>query len=169
MSESFEEYKARLLGYVGERDPLEILRGSATALEQLLRGTAPERLTAAPAPGKWSVAEILAHLADDELILAYRMRAVLVTPGSEILAFDQERWSKALRYRDIPAAASLHAFRTFREWNLELLGRLSKQEWDAFGIHEERGKESIRDMVLIYAGHDINHTNQVRRIVAPAA
>ena len=170
MSETFDEYKARLVSYVGERDPLEILRESPSALEQLVAGRAAERLTAAPAPGKWSVAEILAHLVDDELILGYRMRSVLVTPRSEIVSFDQRRWSDTLRYGDIPVSASLNAFRAFRDWNLELVGRLSPAEWDTFGIHQERGKESVRDMVRLYAGHDVNHTNQIRRIIAaPAA
>lgn len=165
MSESFQEYKARLLGYVGARDPVEVIRETPAVLEPIVRSVPAERLTVPPAPGKWSIAEILAHLADDELILGYRMRSVLVTPGSEVVAFDQDRWAGTMRYRDIPAQISLDAFRQFRRWNLEMLDRLSPEEWGRSGIHQERGKESVRDMVLIYAGHDINHMNQIRQIV----
>ena len=165
MSESSEDYKARLIGYVGERDPLEILSETARLLRDLLDGVPPDALVIPPAPGKWSIAEILAHLADDELILAYRMRTVLVAPGVEIVSFDQNRWADALRYREIPARASLATFEAVRQWNLEAMKTLTPELWDRFGVHEERGRESIRDMALLYAGHDINHSNQIRAIV----
>ena len=165
MSESSEEYKARLIGYVGEREPIEILNETAGVLRQLLEGIDPEALAQPPAPGKWSIAEILAHLADDEFILAYRMRAVLVDPGVEIISFDQNRWAHDLRYRGIRADASLNAFEAARRWNLELMNALTPEEWSRYGVHEERGRESIRDMALLYAGHDINHSNQIRAIV----
>jgi hypothetical protein len=164
MSESSEDYKARLIGYVGDREPLEILSETAGVLRQLLGGVDPEVLVTPPAPGKWSIAEILAHLADDELILAYRMRAVLVDPGVEIISFDQNRWADALRYREISPRASLSTFEAVRQWNLEAMKTLAPEEWDRFGVHEERGRESIRDMALLYAGHDINHSNQIRAI-----
>ena len=164
MSESSEDYKARLIGYVGGRDPLGILSETGGLLRDLLDGVAPDDLVIPPAPGKWSIAEILAHLADDEFILAYRMRAVLVDPGVEILSFDQNRWADGLRYRETHPRASLAAFEAARQWNLELMTTLSPEEWDRFGVHSERGRESIRDMALLYAGHDINHSNQIRAI-----
>ena len=165
MSESSAEYKARLIGYVGERAPLEILSETAATLRQLLEGADAEALVRPPAPGKWTIAEILAHLADDEFILAYRMRAVLVDPGVEIISFDQNRWADDLRYRETRPEASLHAFEAARRWNLELMNTLTPEEWSRYGVHEERGRESIRDMALLYAGHDINHSNQIRAIV----
>lgn len=165
MSESSEQYKARLIGYVGGREPLEILGETGRVLRQLLEGVDPEAFANPPSPGKWSIAEVLAHLADDEFILAYRMRTVLVDPGAEIVSFDQNRWANDLRYREIPAGASLAAFETARQWNLELMKTLTPEQWNRFGVHQERGRESIRDMALLYAGHDINHSNQIRAIV----
>ncbi|MCA1733454.1 MAG: DinB family protein, partial [Acidobacteria bacterium] len=154
MSETSEDYKTRLIGYVGDREPVEILGETARLVRNLLDGVDPKDFAIPPAPGKWSIAEILAHLADDEFILAYRMRTVLVDPGVEIVSFDQNRWADDLRYREIPPGVSLAAFETARQWNLELMKTLTPEQWDRFGVHEERGRESIRDMALLYAGHD---------------
>jgi hypothetical protein len=165
MSESFDEYKQRLLGYLGDRDPLAVLGATANDLRARIAGHDEAVLRARPSPGKWSVGEILAHLADDEIVLGWRLRAVLAESGCEIAGFDQARWADELRYTEIPAATSLERFDRMRAWNLALLRGLRPDEWDRYGMHSERGRESVRDMARLYAGHDLNHTLQIERIV----
>jgi hypothetical protein len=119
-----------------------------------------------PAPGKWSIREIVAHLADDELVGAYRIRLILSSPGTSIQAFDQDRWAADGRYASADLDSSLRLFRTLREANLALFRMLDEGEWSRFGIHAERGRESLRDIATYYAGHDRNHFAQIEAILA---
>lgn len=168
MAETSEEYGKRLQGYVAGKDPLKVLRETPAMLRRLIVRKPPKLLSRRPQPEKWSVREILSHLADDELVLGYRMRRVLEEPGRPIESFDQARWASVLRYASDEPAKTLERFREMRQWNLDLFGRLSAEEWSLFGVHAERGRESLRDMALLYAGHDLNHAGQIRAIVAPA-
>jgi hypothetical protein len=169
MSETSEQYRDRLAGYVGQRDPMKILQETPALLRRLIVRKSPALLARRPQPEKWSVREILSHLADDELVLGYRLRMVLANPGCAIEGFDQAQWAKVLRYSSIEPARSVARFREIRQWNLDLMSRLSPEEWQRYGVHAERGRETPRDMALLYAGHDLNHAAQIRRIVSPAA
>ena len=160
----FEDLR-RLLGYLGDRDPLDVQSTTAEELRRLIAGRSDETLTRSPAPGKWSVAQILGHLAEGEIVLGYRMRSMLAESGCAIAAYDQARWAESMRYEGIPAATSLERFAQLRAWNLAMLKDLSDEEWERFGLHSERGRESVRDTARLYAGHDLNHTMQIRRIV----
>jgi hypothetical protein len=165
MSETQEQYKARILGYLGSREPLPLLASGPATLGRLLEGASDEQLARRPAPDRWSVREIVAHLADDELVGAYRIRMILSSPGTDIQAFDQDVWAATGRYSSSDTGTSLALFRALRQANLVLLLALEAEEWDRFGIHAERGRESVRDIVAYYAGHDINHFKQIEAIV----
>jgi hypothetical protein len=168
MTESFEAYKKRILDYVKGRNPLELQAQTPDILESLIKSAQPERLLINPSPGKWSVTEIVAHLADDELVGAYRIRTILSSPGTDIQAFDQAEWAVRGKYREIPIDDSLALFKRLRQANLQLFGLLEPEQWDYYGIHAERGIESIRDIALYYAGHDINHLMQIEGILKKA-
>jgi hypothetical protein len=161
VDETSEEYKARLRGYVGRRDAVKVLRETPSVLRKLILRQPPGLLARRPRPGKWSVVEILAHLADVELVLGYRLRCVLANPGKPIQNIDQNRWAEVMRYRGIAPWKSIMRFRDTRQWNLELLAGLTAREWSRYGIHTERGRESVRDTVRLYAGHDLNHAGQI--------
>ena len=165
MRETIEQYKQRILGYVGRDDPVKIQTATPDRIEALLDRVPRAELMKRPAPGKWSVGEILAHLADSEIVGAYRMRSILGAPGSPIPAFDQDKWAEATSYAQQDPRASLRVFRTLREANLALLKSLSSEQWKQFGIHAERGEESIERTVRMYAGHDLNHLRQIEAIV----
>ncbi|MEO6526259.1 MAG: DinB family protein [Gemmatimonadaceae bacterium] len=165
MPETQEQYKARILGHVGTREPLPLLASAPASLARLLDGISDELLARRPSPEKWSVGEIVAHLADDELVGAYRIRMILSAPGTDIQAFDQDVWATTGRYASSDPATSLALFRALRQANLVLLLALEPDEWDRFGIHAERGRESVRDIVAYYAGHDINHFRQIESIL----
>lgn len=116
------------------------------------------------APGKWSILEVLRHLADTELVYRYRMRMSAAQPGSPIPAYDQDRWAAALRYNDHSPEAALQEIEALRSANLAWLEGLSDEEMDRAGVHEERGVESVRRIVQLLAAHDLVHRNQIQRI-----
>jgi uncharacterized damage-inducible protein DinB len=167
MQETPEQYRNRMLGNIAGQDPEKIQAGSAKKIERLIRGASASRLAKRPAPGKWSVVEILSHLADTELVYGYRVRAILGVPGTPIPAFDQDAWATQMNYAKRPAKQSLATFRALRENNLALLKSLPAEKKQLFGIHAERGQESIATLVSMMAGHDLNHIRQIEAILRP--
>ena len=168
MAESSHQYVERILSYVDGANPLEVLAATPPRLTVLIAGVDDARLSRRPAPDKWSPQEIVAHLADTELVLGYRVRQILQTSGIAIQAFDQDQWAVIGQYQRIPAARSVERLRLEREANLELLRSLTPAQRVQHGVHAERGKETIERIQLLWAGHDINHCRQVQRILNPA-
>ena len=163
--EAANAYKAKILGYQAGTDFLALLAASPTKLASLTDGLSAEQLAQRPAPDKWSIQELAAHLADDELVGGYRVRLILSSPGTAIQAFDQDIWARTGRYSSIETRASVEMFRILRLSNLALLRSLTAGEWDLHGMHAERGAESIRDIAMYYAGHDINHFRQIESLI----
>src|ERR1700681_2891221 len=126
MKETPQEYTKRMLGNVEGLDPLKVEAGTAKKLERLLKGVPASKLRKRPAPGKWSAAEILAHLADSEIVRGWRMRQILGAPGTPIQAFDQDAWAITGHYEKRDARKSLEVFRVLREANLALLKSLTQ-------------------------------------------
>jgi hypothetical protein len=166
MSETIEQYKARLSGYVAGKDPVGMMRETPRLLAELIHAWPLEALRKVPAPEKWSVAEILAHLSETELANAWRYRQMLEHSGSEIMPYDQDKWAQWGDYGSCDPKESLEQFRIIRERNLKLLSRLRPEQWESYGMHKERGKETVRRLAEMAAGHDINHLEQVKSILA---
>jgi hypothetical protein len=166
MKETPQEYVQRILGYVGAQDPLSIQRRTPEELERFVKGASASRLRKRPAPEKWSIVEILAHLADTEIVASWRIRAILGAPGTPLQAFDQDTWVTAGHYDRRDPRRSLELFRVLREVNLELFKTLTPEQWKQHGMHAERGVETVEHMLRLFAGHDVNHTRQVEQILA---
>jgi len=162
--EAADAYKAKILGYQAGSDFLALQTTAPEKLVFLTTGLSADELGRRPAPDKWSIQEIAAHLADDELVGAYRIRMILSAPGTAIQAFDQDIWARTGRYASTDTQASVEMFRILRQANLALLRSLTPAEWDLYGVHAERGAESIRDIAMYYAGHDLNHFKQIEAI-----
>jgi len=161
MQETPQQYTQRLLGHVEGKEPLQVQRETPKKLAALIRGLSRDQLTRKPAPGKWSISEILAHLADAEIVVAWRLRHILGNNGAPVQAYDQNVWAEVFDYSHRDAKESLEFFRVLRARNLAMLKALPKKFWQNYGMHEERGKESIAHLVRLYAGHDLNHLGQV--------
>lgn len=161
--ETITAYKQRINSYV-DGDPIAMQRATPDKLKQLLTAVPAEKLDLSPAPCKWSIREIVAHLADDELVGAYRIRLILSASGTDIQAFDQAQWAIDGNYASIDVTQSLSLFTVLRQWNLTLFDTLTAAQWKQYGLHAERGKETIEDIVTYYAGHDINHLKQIEAI-----
>jgi hypothetical protein len=167
MQETAQQYIDRMFSYVGSQNPVKVQAATPKKIERLLKGAAGAKLRKRPAPGKWSVGEILAHIADTELVIGYRIRSILGNPGTPIQAYDQDAWAAALRYEKRDPRQSFGRFSAFREANLALLTTLTPEQWEHHGMHAERGKETITHISRMVAGHDINHLGQIERILAP--
>jgi hypothetical protein len=167
MAETAQEYIQRIIGNLGEQDALQVQKNTYKHLKRLLKGAPKAKLRKRPTPEKWSVAEVLAHLADVEIVLGWRVRSILGAPGTPIQAFDQDAWAVAGHYAERDPLKSLEQFRSFREANLALYDSLLPEQWKHYGMHAERGKEPVEHILRLMAGHDINHTKQVAEILAP--
>jgi uncharacterized damage-inducible protein DinB len=161
MNETPQQYVARVLGYMEGHEPMKVQRSTADKLEKFIRGIPRKKLDRRPAPGKWSVTEILAHLAETELVIGYRLRMILNTNGTPIQAFDQDAWAKTSNYAKQDPKKSIAVFRTLRSENLALLKSIPKEKWENYGMHAERGKETIARIFQLIAGHDLNHLGQI--------
>jgi hypothetical protein len=148
---------AAAFGYV--RALLDLL-GSQLDAAALRR---PER------PEKWSVIEVVQHLADSDLVMGFRIRMVLASDRPPLQGYDQDRWVSELRYREVPLATALHQLAGLREGNLALARRMAPEQLERIGIHSERGEESIALMLRLMAGHDLVHRRQIDRILEVAA
>lgn len=169
MAETPQQYTQRVLGYVGDRDPLAILQETPAKLATLVHGRPDALLRQRPAPGKWSVSEILAHLADAEIVLGFRMRLILGQDGVPIQAFDQDVWAAFTHYDRIPVTESLEQITVLRRANLRLVRSLSAEQLQQAGMHTERGRETVAHLLRMWAGHDLNHRAQVEKILQKSA
>jgi len=168
MSETAQQYTQRILANAQGQDPLKVQPATTKKLARLIKGVPTAKLRKRPAPGKWSIAEILAHLADVEIAIGWRMRFILGAPGTPVQAYDQNAWVSAGHYEKRDPRKSIELHGAVREANLALLKSLSPDQWKHYGQHAERGQESIEHMVRMVAGHDINHIRQIERILTPA-
>lgn len=166
MQETADQYRQRILSYLNGRDPIKMQAAAPAKLAKLLKGISPASARKRPAPGKWSIAEIVAHLADAELVGGYRIRAILGAPGCQVIGFDQDVWVTALHYDKRNLWKSFAQYGALREANLALVKTLTPEQWKHHGVHNERGAETIETIVRMFAGHDLNHFQQIERILA---
>jgi uncharacterized damage-inducible protein DinB len=148
------------------RDPIPVITSTADHLRAVTEPLSPAQADAPPAPGKWSVREIIAHLADCELVFSFRLRQTLSEEHAIIQPFDQEIWAKRYAAYDLPSALAL--FTATRNWNLKLLTTVDEADRHRPTTHPERGTMILWTIVETMAGHDINHLQQLERIASAA-
>ena len=160
------EYLQRLALLTKSKDPLLVQADTAPTIAALIQPVPDARLKRRPASGKWSVIEVVAHLAEDELVTSWRYRQMLEHPGCSLSGFDQDKWAAWGRYEEWTPQEALDMFRLLRTANLRMLRALNSEEWLRFGEHAERGRITVRDLALHMAGHDLNHLEQIRALLA---
>lgn len=148
--------------FLDSRPVESILAESGSTLALLLTEIGPTRANTAPAPGKWSPAEIICHLADCELVFAFRLRQTLAEEGHIIQPFDQDKW--AVHYPDTDAGEALALFIALRYWNLKLVHKSLPAAANRTVTHPERGTMTFQTIVETMAGHDLNHIAQLTAI-----
>lgn len=159
-------YTSAILDLVGNRKPVDVLKRTPAALAKSIDGLSKRQLSKRESPDKWSINHVLRHLADSEIVCAWRTRMVLAHDRPPITGYDQDLWAERLSYADSDAGESLNDFSVIRKSNLRLMARASEEELMRVGIHAERGEESVAHMMRMYAGHDLLHLRQIERIRA---
>jgi hypothetical protein len=148
--------------FLGEQDARAVLAATPGLVHQAVCAMTPEQAGAPIAPGKWSPCQLVAHLADCEVVFCFRLRQTLAMPIPIIQPFDQDDWAKQYASYDLPSALEL--FRAARAWNLKLIGGLSEADFAREMTHPERGTMTFQTVVETMAGHDLNHLGQLQGI-----
>ncbi len=159
------EYVRAVLALLGDSDPRDVLNGTAGMLRATVEGVPHEHLRIPESDDKWSVADVVQHLADSEIVWTWRLRLVLAEEQPQLTGYDQDAWARSFGRRPVNINRVITLFETVRNANLDLLDGLEEQDFDRVGVHVERGEESVRHMIRLYAGHDLVHLQQIRRIL----
>lgn len=118
-----------------------------------------------PAPNKWSILEILAHLADVEIVWGYRLRQALAEQNATFAPIDQDKWAQHLGYLEASPAECLAAYKTNRRANLRLLHGIMPADLDKGGFHPELNRVfTVAEIIQRLAQHDPNHLSQIERL-----
>jgi hypothetical protein len=156
--------------YLGDRDPIPVLASTAERIRTLTSSLTEAQVNAHPAPHKWGIREIAAHLADCEIVFSFRLRQTLAPtldqPHAIIQPFDQDAW--ATRYQAYQFEPAMALFQAARNWNLLFLTTVSGDDRHRPTTHPERGTMPFWAIVETMAGHDINHLQQIERLAANA-
>jgi hypothetical protein len=153
-------YAAQLAG----KDPLDVIAATPGQLATFVRALGPGRIEQSLAPGKWSAREIVCHLADCEVVFAYRLRQTLAEDRHVIQPFDQDKWAAPYAAYDAPAA--LAVFSALRRWNISFIHAAPAEAFSKGVTHPERGELTFKTLVETMGGHDLNHVKQLEAIVA---
>jgi len=153
--------------FLGNANPNDVIAATSARLRSLLDTLGAEGADRPPAPGKWSAREILCHLADCELVFAFRLRQALAEDHHVIQPFDQDRW--ATHYGAFTAEAAINLFCSLRQWNLALFQSLPAEAFSRRLTHPERGEMTFQVVIETMAGHDLNHLGQIERIASKSA
>jgi hypothetical protein len=147
-------------------EDLERFRRGAEVLATVLTGAAGEEVDYSPAPDKWTIRQIMAHLADAELVGAHRLRLVIAEDNPTLTSFDEKAWTRNLHYARRKPTQSLETFRRLRAENYELLRELPESVFERAGSHTENGPVSLRSLLQSYADHAESHARQLQAIRA---
>lgn len=166
---SAAEYVARLRSLVEGKDPIAVQTETPASLARLIASVPQEKVNRTPATGKWSFAAIVAHLAEAEIALSWRYRQIAEKEGAALAGYDQNLWYQLGEYDSRDSQESLAQFRLLREANLRMFARLTPDDWRRSGMHAERGRLTMKDLVAQAAGHDLSHLRQAERAIAAIA
>jgi uncharacterized damage-inducible protein DinB len=157
-------YSRAVLALVGDRDPIGVLRETPGRLPRAIHGLSLQQLRQPEKTGKWSIAQVLDHLADSDVVWAWRMRLILAQDRPTITGYDQDAWAERLHDGETSPSEAIELFTVLRRSNIRLLERATPEQLTRVGIHAERGPESLEHLRRMYAGHDLLHLAQIDRI-----
>ena len=163
--DSAAQYVQAIFDLLGDKEPLEVLQQTPERLAEVIKDTRLETILEPEEPGKWSIGEVIRHLADSELVWGYRIRSVMAEDKPALVGYDQDKWASRLKYSDSDPMDALHLFQALRKTHLQMLAGMTEADLARTAVHVERGEESIALMIKLYAGHDLAHLRQINRIL----
>ena len=150
--------------FLGGNDARQAIAKTPARLAELVKKLGASGAERSHAPGKWSVRQVVCHLADAEISFAFRLRQAVAETDHVIQPFDQDHW--AWPYDKLKLDDALHAFTAFREWNLRFLEQTKPEQMKKKVSHPERGEMTVETIVETMAGHDENHLRQVEAVAS---
>ncbi len=158
-------YRKRVMGFLGNQDPLEVLGRTPDVLGEIVRDHGRKRMQVRPIEGKWTPCEVLGHFCDCEWVYGYRARLILCEENPAILGMDQDLWVAGQRTNEREPRELAEEFRHLRKHNLRMWQSLTPQDLERTGQHSERGPESLGLLRTLMAGHDLLHLDQLKRLL----
>jgi hypothetical protein len=158
-------YREKLFNLLAGRDPIEVLGQTASTLADIVARHPAEVLRGRAIQGKWTPNEIIGHLTDSEWVYGYRLRLILCEDEPAILGIRQDAWVASQRHNEREPSELVEIFRTLRVLNLSVWRRMSPEDLQRSGQHNERGAESVAVMLQLLAGHDLSHLHQISRYI----
>src|SRR5262249_2055013 len=143
------------------RKLIELYRNGYAVVSDALVKVTPEELDFKPDANRWSVREIIHHLADSEMTAAVRLRMLVAQDRPTLQGYDQDEFARRLYY-DRPHEASLELFRLARQSTVEILDRLTPAEWVREGPPTEGGPYGSESWMKTYSEHAHKHARQIR-------
>jgi hypothetical protein len=148
--------------FLAGRDPIPVLESTPIQISKLADRLPKDQFALTSPRQKWNAREIVAHLADCELVFGFRLRQTLAQDNPVLQPFDQEKW--AARYANHDFDSALRMFEATRNWNLLLIRIATEAERQRGVTHPERGIMTFWTIVETMAGHDLNHLLQIERL-----
>jgi hypothetical protein len=153
--------------HVGDRNPVELLTTTLEEYRDAAALLADASWNQPWAPGKWTMRQVMVHVAQWELIFGYRVMCALATPGFRIQPADQD--ALLLHAGGVDGATAFAAFDGARRLNIGIIRPLSAGDRAIEVHHPEYGVLTIHDLTVQMAGHGIHHLKQIREALAPKA
>lgn len=163
-----DTYRKKLEGLLGNRDPITVMSQTADVLAKIVQQHSAQTMRTRPFPGKWTPNEIIGHLTDSEWVYGFRVRLILCEDKPTILGMDQDLWVAGQRHNDREPKDLVDIFRAMRQYNLFDWRQMGSKELARVGQHNERGAESLGQMLRMEAGHDLSHIDQINRYLDAA-
>jgi uncharacterized damage-inducible protein DinB len=135
-------------------------------LRRAIEGLSEEELRFKPAPGKWSIHEILVHLADAEVVGVHRLKKVLAEEEPLLTSYDQDAWASSLHYDQVDREQYLQLFKWLRDSMQPVLANLSPEQSERVGVHDEAGRLTFKQLLERYVNHVRDHLGQIERVKA---
>ncbi|MBD3404156.1 hypothetical protein GF420_14795 [candidate division GN15 bacterium] len=159
-----DTYMAAVDALVGEQNPLEVMSRVYETLTAFFAEIPAEKVAIPERTGKWSMRDVIDHIFDVELIYGYRTRMIVASDKPRFLDMDQDAWVDQHWYREVPLHTLLEVLDGARKINIAFLQSLSDEQKQRYGVHSERGNETVAQLMVRWAGHDLLHYKQLERI-----
>ena len=163
-----DAYRKKMEGLLGDRDPITVMSQTADVLAKIVQQHSAKTMRTRPFPGKWTPNEVIGHLTDTEWVYGYRVRLILCEDRPTILGMDQDLWVAGQCHNDRDPKELVEMFRALRQYNLLVWRQMGSSELSRVGQHNERGAESLGQMLRMEAGHDLSHIDQINRYLDAA-
>lgn len=142
----------------------------ADELERLVSSASAEIIVRQPGENRWSILQIVGHLADAELLASVRIRRIVVQDQGQdhakLWGYKQEVWADRLSYQQRKVETVVARFALLRRENAELLASLPDAVWGQTGEHNEDGALSLRQLIEGYVQHTSKHLGQIEKLIA---